>query len=151
MTRPNTAAIQSGQTPDRHILDRYDRADLVGISCIADGPDSIFAEEMLAHGGRLIVVIPAASYRDGPPQTRHALYDELLGKAGQVIRLPHQASGPKAHLEASERLVDNADLLVAVWDGQPARGLGDTADVVTYAHNTGRSVRVIWPAGARRP
>lgn len=34
-------------------------AELVGVSCVADGPDAWFAEEVLNRGGRLEVVIPA--------------------------------------------------------------------------------------------
>lgn len=45
----------------------YDPAELVGVSCIADGPDSWFAETVLHHGGRLEVVLPATKYRQGLP------------------------------------------------------------------------------------
>ena len=41
-------------------------------------------------------------------------------------------------------------MLVAVWDGQPARGLGGTADVVAYARQRGVPMEVIWPQGATR-
>jgi hypothetical protein len=37
-----------------------------------------------------------------------------------------------------------------VWDGQPARGYGGTADVVAYAKRTGVPYSVIWPEGATR-
>jgi len=37
-----------------------------------------------------------------------------------------------------------------VWDGQPARAYGGTADVVAYAREHGTPVRVIWPPGAER-
>ncbi|MEK8146669.1 hypothetical protein NKH18_51565 [Streptomyces sp. M10(2022)] len=41
------------------LLDQYiDEGTLVGISCIAKGSDSLFAEAVFAAGGRLIVVIP---------------------------------------------------------------------------------------------
>jgi hypothetical protein len=53
-------------------------------------------------------------------------------------------------MAASEFMIDHADELYAVWDGQPARGHGGTADVVTYARQRGVSVRVIWPEGAER-
>jgi len=36
------------------------------------------------------------------------------------------------------RVVDLADLLIAVWDGKPARGPGGTADVVAYAASAGK-------------
>jgi hypothetical protein len=41
-------------------------------------------------------------------------------------------------------------VLVAVWDGQPSRGLEGTADVVAYANQRGVPVEVIWPEGATR-
>ena len=46
--------------------------------------------------------------------------------------------------------VDRSSVLVAVWDGQPARGLGGTADVVAYARQRGVPMEVIWPQGATR-
>jgi len=45
-------------------------------------------------------------------------------------------------MEAGESIVNEADVLVAVWDGKPAAGLGGTADVVTYARNLGKPL--IW-------
>jgi hypothetical protein len=59
-------------------------------------------------------------------------------------------SDSEAHMAASAYMLDQADELWAVWDGQPARGYGGTADVVTYAREHGKAVRVIWPDGARR-
>jgi len=149
-----------GLTPDieayaraeiRRLLDDREPAGLGGVSCIADGPDSIFAEEILARGAHLTVILPAAGYRDGLPAEHHALYDELLAKAGRVVSLPNEEPDPAAHMDAGTRLVDESDLLIAVWDGEPSRGLGGTADVVAYARQTGTAVHVLWPAGARRP
>jgi hypothetical protein len=51
---------------------------------------------------------------------------------------------------ASKLMVDKADELYAVWDGKPAHAYGGTADVVTYAHDHGTPVQVIWPVGATR-
>ncbi|MFF3871535.1 hypothetical protein [Streptomyces sp. NPDC001978] len=59
-------------------------------------------------------------------------------------------SGSDTHMAGSELLVDQADELLAVWDGQPARGFGGTADAVAYAHRQGVPVRIIWPEGATR-
>ena len=42
-------------------------------------------------------------------------------------------------------VADRCDLLIAVWDGQPAQGLGGTGDVVRYAREIGREVLVVWP------
>lgn len=52
------------------VASAHDPADLVGVSCIADGPDAWFAQAVLDHGGSLEVVIPAEQYREGlPPGT----------------------------------------------------------------------------------
>jgi hypothetical protein len=131
-------------------VSRYAPDDLVGVSCIADGPDAWFAQAVLDHGGRLEVVVPASSYRDGLPGWHHATYDALLQRAVEVHETGLTESNAQAHMAGSEVLVGLVDDLIAVWDGQPARGFGGTADVVEYARRTGVPVRVIWPEGASR-
>jgi len=37
-------------------------------------------------------------------------------------------------------MADNCQILLAVWDGQPARGRGGTGDVVAYAKKIGRPI-----------
>jgi hypothetical protein len=64
--------------------------------------------------------------------------------------MPFTESTSQAHMEASKAMIDQADELFAVWDGQPARAYGGTADVVAYAREHGTPVRVIWPHGAER-
>ncbi|MDH6112934.1 hypothetical protein P3T36_002651 [Kitasatospora sp. MAP12-15] len=131
-------------------LTEWDSGRLIGVSCIADGPDAWFAEAVLALGGRLEVVIPADGYRDALPFEHHALYDRLLDQAAQVHRTGLTVSDSAAHMAGSEILVGLADLLLAVWDGKPAWGYGGTADVVGFAERSGVPVRVLWPAGAER-
>lgn len=129
---------------------RYKPADLVGITCLADGADQIFARAVLDVGGRLDVVIPARRYREGLPAESHAGYDELLAKASSVHELPHTESTEQAHMDASRCMLERADALLAVWDGEPARGHGGTADVASLARELGLDVTVIWPSGATR-
>ncbi|MFD4559598.1 hypothetical protein ACFWP5_35650 [Streptomyces sp. NPDC058469] len=125
-------------------------AGLVGVSCIADGPDTWFAQAVLDHGGQLEVVLPAQQYRAALPARDHPTYDDLLHRAAQVHRTGLDVSGPDAYMAAGELLVDQVDELLAVWDGRPARGHGGTADVVTYARQHDVPVKVLWPEGATR-
>lgn len=127
-----------------------DPATLVGITCLADGGDQIFARAVLDAGGRIEVIIPARGYRDGLPTEAHPCYDALLARAAAVTALDHQDSTSTAHMDASIAMLDTADRLIAVWDGQPARGPGGTADVVTHARAHDIPVTVIWPDGASR-
>lgn len=127
------------------------RADgaLVGVSCIADGADSLFACAVLDAGGELVVIVPAEKYREGLPVS-HPTYEALLAKASEVIRLNFSESTSEAHMDASLRMLDQAEELVAVWDGKPARGYGGTADVVEAARQRRIPVTVVWPDGAAR-
>lgn len=123
---------------------------VVGISCLADGADQLFAEAVLDIGGELEVIVPAERYRDGLPAAAHAAYGRLLGKASAVHRLDFAESTEDAHMAASVAMLDTADRLLAVWDGKPARGYGGTADVVAHAKKRSIPVKMIWPEGAQR-
>lgn len=134
----------------RRVVESKGTTELVGISCLADGADALFAAAILDGGGWLIAVIPARTYRDGLPAAYHSTYDALLGKASEIIALDRDASDADAHMDASLRMLERADELIAVWDGKPARGYGGTADVVRAATARALPVTVVWPEGAIR-
>ncbi|MGH3851706.1 MAG: hypothetical protein ACRDRT_18775 [Pseudonocardiaceae bacterium] len=123
---------------------------VTGVTALADGADQLFARAILDQGGQIEVIVPAAHYRDGLPPESHAEYDDLIGQAMTVHRLDFTESTAEAHMAASELMISMVSELPAVWDHQPARGYGGTADVVTRARDRGRRVRVIWPDGAAR-
>lgn len=126
-----------------------------GITCLAKGADQIFARVVLALSGTFEVVLPAHDYRqcmldagDGEP------FCELLERASAVETMPFATSSRDAYLAASEQMLDRCDLLLAVWDGEPSRRVGDTADVVTKAKARAVPVEVLWPSapgGAATP
>jgi len=122
--------------------------ELRGISCLCDGADQIFARAVIERGGDLAVVLPADDYRERLVDQDG--FDRLLGKAAQVLRMPFRRADRRAFKAASEEVLRQCELLLAVWDGLPSRKLGDTADVVTAARAEGVPVVVLWPAGARR-
>jgi hypothetical protein len=125
--------------------------DLTGVSCIAAGSDSIFADVVLHLGGALEVIIPAADYRARKVKPEHAdLFDDLVHRAATVRVLPHEVSDRAAYEAANDALVDEVDLLMAVWDGQAPVDRGGTATVVSHARANQRAVQVIWPTGAAR-
>ncbi|MGX1852069.1 hypothetical protein [Streptomyces sp. NPDC055299] len=131
-------------------VQKYEPTELCGVSCIADGPDTWFAESVLAVGGRIEVVIPADQYRESLPSSHHAPYDALLRQAVEVHHTGLGESTSQAHMTGSELLVGLVDRLIAVWDGEASRGCGGTGDVVAYARRTGVPVDVLWPDGATR-
>jgi hypothetical protein len=105
---------------------------------------------VLDADGRLEVIVPAACYRDGLPESAHSAHDTLLARASSVERLDRVESTSEAHMAASQAMLAKADRLLAVWDGKPARGYGGTADIVAEARKSGVPVTVIWPEGAAR-
>ncbi len=131
-------------------LDRRHDDELVGVSALADGADTLFAQAALDHGGQLEVIVPAEQYRDGLPTDHHATYDGLLAAASKVRRLPFKESTSDSHMAASELMLELIDELFAVWDGLPARGHGGTADVVSAARRRRVPVTLIWPDNASR-
>ena len=123
---------------------------LAGVSCLADGADTVFADVILRLGGQLISVIPADGYRELQPAHHRPEYDRLMRSSAEVRRQDRRTPDDASLMRASEVLVDACDRLIAIWDGLPARGHGGTADVVDYARRRGRPVQIIWPDGAVR-
>ncbi|MCZ2523754.1 hypothetical protein [Streptomyces sp. HB2AG] len=133
------------------LLGREADGRLTGVSCIAAGADSLFAEAVLDLGGRLVVVLPSADYREakvGPDFAER--FDRLHRAAAEVVVMPFAEAGRDAYEAANDELLRRADRLVAVWDGRPGNGRGGTADTVAAARAAGLPVEVVWPHGAAR-
>ncbi len=70
-------------------LTPYENWELTGISCIARGADSVFAQAVLDVGGKLEVILPAAGYREKKVKPDHASqFDELIRRATTVRVMP---------------------------------------------------------------
>jgi hypothetical protein len=106
---------------------------LVGISSLAAGADQLFAKSVLQHGGTLEVVIPFAAYDATFVTDRdREEFKRLLRRCARSETLEKCGTDEQAYFAAGKRVIDLSDLVVAVWDGEPARGLGGTADAVKY-------------------
>ncbi|WP_275464861.1 hypothetical protein [Streptomyces noursei] len=134
----------------RSLLQKHD-GELVGVTCLARGSDTLFAEAVIAAGGRLVVVLPSRDYRQAKVKPDHAPTFDRLAAAADVVTMPHEAANREAYEAANGELIKRADRLVAVWDGvSPSGKGGGTADTVELARTAGVPVDVIWPTGARR-
>src|SRR5437773_1343600 len=100
-------------------LSRYPADELVGVSCLARGADSIFARAVLDVGGRLAVVLPSTNYRERKVKPDHApLFDDLVGRATTVTVLPFDEANRTAYEAANAALLSSCDRLFAAWDGE---------------------------------
>jgi hypothetical protein len=109
---------------------------LAVISSLAEGADRILARAVLARKGtRLEVVLPfdREDYYDdfGSPESRDD-FDDLMDKVTVDVIGPAE-SRDHAYEAAGHAMVDRSDIIVAMWDGEPARGRGGTADTYAYA------------------
>jgi hypothetical protein len=130
------------------LLAAHSRA--VGVTSLAVGSDQIFAEAALADGYQLDVILPCADYEATFDEQGLATFKRLLACANRVKALDFATPSQEAFFAAGKAVVDDSDILLAIWDGAPAAGLGGTADVVRYANSRGKKVTVIWPEGASR-
>ncbi|MGO4421750.1 hypothetical protein AB4Z54_24350, partial [Streptomyces sp. MCAF7] len=97
------------------ILSAYESSRLIGVSCIARGSDSLFADAVLAVGGRLVVVVPSRDYRQAKVKPDHAAtFDRLMGAADEVLVMPYATGNREAYEAANAVLLERADRLVAV-------------------------------------
>ena len=116
-------------------------APLIGISSLAAGADQLFAEIVLQNGGTLEAIIPFADYeKTFTEQEDRDTYRSLLTSAANVELLEQVDSNEEAYLLAGKRVADLSELVLALWDGKPAQGLGGTADVVQYAQDKRKKI-----------
>jgi hypothetical protein len=106
------------------------------VSTLAGAADRLIAREVLAEAGsRLEVVLPLSleDYLDefGQSEPKREFRD-LLARASSVWQNPSGISREEAYEQAGRYLVDHSDVVIAVWDGQPAAGT-QTASIVDYA------------------
>ncbi len=119
------------------------------ISPVAEGADRLVAREALAAGLPLICLLPFARddyARDFASERSRADYADLLERSAEVIELPgtHGTVEERdvAYAALSDVLIDRIDLLIAIWDGEEARGLGGTGNSVQSALH--RRIPVVW-------
>ncbi len=117
----------------------------IGLSSIAMGSDQLFVRQLLELGisWHAILPLPRAEFaRDFPPAD-WADVEALLLRAEHSRTINMNGSREDAYLDCGLETVDGADILLALWDGQPAHGKGGTADVVEYARSIGKPVLIL--------
>jgi hypothetical protein len=120
--------------------------DLIGLASLAKGADQIFASVVLDLGGVIEAVLPFPEYtRSFGNRSDLDRFEYLLSRCAKVTTLPFQGSDESSYLSAGEYVVGHSDLVIAVWNGRPAAGLGGTADIVKYAKQIGKPLFHIDP------
>ncbi len=116
----------------RDLLLRFPRP-LVGVTCLAVGADSLLATLLEEQNQSFEVVVPFADYESRLPTEARDEYRRLLDQASRVTTLQDRSNDEESYFEAGKMVVDLSDVLITVWNGKPAKGLGGTADILAYA------------------
>lgn len=117
----------------------------IALSSVAEGSDQLFVHEVLARGWawHAILPLPRTEFaRDFEPAAWQAV-ESLLRRAEQVQISNDSGAREDAYLDSGLETVNGSDLLIAIWDGEAARGKGGTAEVVEYARALGRPILII--------
>ena len=111
-----------------------EHSEVVALSAIAEGADTLFAEAALTLDIPLEIVRPfgdyAADFETLESKTR---YDELRAAARSELTLTYDERSNVAYEAAMNWIVKQSDLLLVAWDGLPAEGAGGTGDAVKQA------------------
>jgi len=115
------------------------------LSSVAAGSDQLFVEQAKRIGcsWHAILPLPRAEFAKDFSAEEWGKVEGMLATAEHVRVITENGTREDAYLDCGIETVNGADVLLAVWDGQPARGKGGTAEVVAYARDLGRPLVLI--------
>jgi hypothetical protein len=108
---------------------------------LATGADQIAAICARSSGYSVSALLPfePTEYRkDFSPGDELESFEQALEAADEIVALPGERSDLEAaYVLVGKSLVRTADIIIAIWDGEEARGPGGTAHVVELAIEDG--------------
>ena len=114
----------------------------MAISGMALGVDQWAAEICIELDIPFIAAVPFAGQGSRWPLESHVRYLDLLKAAKGVQEVCDPGYAAWKMQKRNEWMVDNCDVLIAVWDGLPS---GGTYNCVEYAKQVGKEIRRISP------
>lgn len=128
------------------------------LTCVATGFDLEAAEIAQELGIPVHIMLPmsvdtfehdfeGAHHDDDWPRAKRFIDAAKSGEAGTTFRICEGSHRrPDCYHEMNSQLLDDIDVLVAVCNDEPARGIGGTAQVIAQAQHRGLPVVRINPA-----
>ena len=120
--------------------------EVMGICSAAAGADLLFLEACAELGMRTVVILPFGPERfrrdfDDPAEWERSRRMVEAALWSEVA--PGNEEAPAAYHLVARRLLEVADRMLFVWDGQPPRGLGGTGETVADAAHWETPSRII--------
>ena len=110
------------------------------LSPLAEGADRLVVREVLSlPKATLEAILPVEQseyMQDFETAESRVEFEELISRASSVKTIPVKGQRAKAYEQAGRYLVDQCDVLIALWDGEQAAGRGGTQEIVQYARDT---------------
>ena len=109
----------------------YPHSTHVLLSCLAEGADRIAAQAALDAGWQLGAILPMPEEKYLKDFKSSESKDEFrrLILASSFVKVVSESRQPVCYLDAGKWLCRRAQLLIALWDGEPGKA-GGTSDVV---------------------
>jgi len=120
------------------------------VSSLAEGADQIAVfVRPKAWSVEAVLPFPRVRYlSDFAPERatggvdRRPEFEAALAQSQTIVELPDEGDAPSAYERAGRYILQECDLLVAVWDGMPEAGTGGTKAVVAFAIEA--RIPVVW-------
>ena len=117
---------------------------IYGVASAAAGADLLFAETCLELNLpiRIFLPVPKEKFREDFDELSWERAESVFKKALSVEVTGAGEKLTERYYECGVETVQQSQLLLALWDGEPSQGLGGTADMVHFAKEQERPV--IW-------
>lgn len=142
--------IKDAATVIKGINDALDRIaslrnPIAGVSSAASGSDTLFLEEINKRNIPFFLLLPfhRSQFKKDFTPTDWQRVEPILAKALNIEELGDSENTDEAYMETGIRVVNQADIIIAVWNCMSARGMGGTAEVIEYARKLGKPIIII--------
>jgi hypothetical protein len=147
--------IESGIAEALRFIEHTFPGETLGvISSLAEGADRLVVRQVLSRPHsrlRVPLPLPESGYLDDfVSDDSKEEFRRLLSQAEEIVELPPASSRDAAYEAAGNYVLNHCEVLIAVWDGRAAQGLGGTGGIVAEARE--RKMPIAWVhAGNRKP
>jgi hypothetical protein len=115
-----------------------------GASSVAAGADLLFAESCLELEIplRILLPLPKEEFRKDFDAATWLRAEAVMSKAVSVDVTGDCEIRDQGYYECGVETVQQSQLMIALWDGEPSRGMGGTQEIKEFAQAVGKPV--IW-------
>ncbi len=122
------------------------------ISSLAEGSDRLVARQVLKRPGAQLVVplpFPQDVYLSDfkSPESKKE-FQTLLSQADHIVTLPASPTRGDAFSAVGTYILDHSDVILVLWDGQEAQGMGGTGELAAAARR--QKLPLVWIMSGNR-